>query len=185
MIILRDLLLQPALPDGTAVFHTLPGAGEPSLSEKAWSRDYHDVRPSVLYENPDVNTINHVFGLEDDLDEHLLNTEVNPWNSTIEYVQNEGDSVRTFYTHVSHPIQLAFQTHHGTPFIIQRSESGPLGPTNIPQTIDFTWGHRERCLLMGELKRHRIINPMRWRPNAQLDNNSRRLGKEVRGSILL
>ena len=49
-----------------------------------------------------------MFGSEDALDEHLLNRDVSPLNGTTEWFQKEGDSVRTFYTHVSHPIQLAF-----------------------------------------------------------------------------
>jgi hypothetical protein len=183
MVILRDLLLQPALPAGTATFHTLPGPGEPTLSQKTWTEEYHEVRQPALtlYETPNLDTINAVFGNEDALDAHLLNKDVNPLNGTIEWFQKEGDSVRAFYTHVSHPIQLAFQTDHGAPFIVQRSESGPLGPTQVSQTIDFTWGCGECCLMMGELKRHKIINPGRWRGELQVDSNRRRLGKELRG----
>ncbi|KAK4243262.1 hypothetical protein C7999DRAFT_18374 [Corynascus novoguineensis] len=183
MVILRDLLLQPALPAGTATFQTLPGAGEPTLSQKNWTEAYHEVRrPALtLHENPNLDTINTVFGDEDALDAQLLNRDVNPLNGTIEWFQKEGDSVRTFYTHVSHPIQLAFQTAHGTPFIVQRSESGPLGSTQVSQTIDFTWGHGACCLMIGELKKHKMINPARWKGDMQADNNRVRLGKELRG----
>lgn len=94
--------------------------------------------------------IDDAFGPEDDFDRHLLDMDVSPLNGTAEYFQTEDDTVRAFYTHVSHPIQLAFQTNHGS-FIVQRSESGPLGPTQVPQTIDFTWGCGEYCLMIGEL----------------------------------
>lgn len=181
MVILRDLLLQPAFPNGTASFHTLPGAGKPSLSQKNWAQNYLEVQALQLYMNPTRDHINTVFGDEDTLDNHLLNRDVSPLNGTTEWFQKEGDSVRTFYTNVSHPIQLAFQTHHGTPFIVQRSESGPLGPTNVTQTIDFTWGCGERCLVIGELKRHGIIDVETWTGERPTDNNRRWLGKELRG----
>ncbi|KAH7633187.1 hypothetical protein B0T09DRAFT_300967 [Sordaria sp. MPI-SDFR-AT-0083] len=105
--------------------------------------------------------------------------DVNPLNGTAEYFQTEGDTVRTFYTHVSHPIQLAFQTNHGS-FIVQRSESGPLGPTQVSQTIDFTWGCGEHCLMIGELKRHGIIDRKRWTGERPPDGNRIGLGKELR-----
>jgi hypothetical protein len=182
MVILRDLLLQPALPDGTASYHTLPGASTPSLSKKNWVQNYPEVQALRLYINPTRDTINTVFGDEDALDDHLLNRDVNPLNDTVEWFQSEGDSVRTFYTHISYPIQLAFQTGYGTPFIVQRSESGPLGPTQVSQTVDFTWGWGDRVvLMMGELKRHGIIDVAKWRGQEAPDHNRRWLGKELRG----
>jgi hypothetical protein len=181
MVILRDLLLQPALPDGTASFHTLPGADKPSLSKKNWADPYPEVLAIQLFVNPPREHIDIAFGGEDALDGHLLSRDVNPLNGTTEWFQTEGDTVRTFYTNVSHPIQFAFQTQHGTPFIIQRSESGPLGPTNVTQTIDFTWGCGERCLMIGELKRHGIIDLKTWKGENPADHNRRWLGKELRG----
>ncbi|KAL2143201.1 hypothetical protein VTI28DRAFT_279 [Corynascus sepedonium] len=181
MVVLRDLLLQPALPDGTASFHTLPGAGKPSLSQKSWAKDYPEVRRLRLFVKPTREHIDMALGGEDALDEHLLNRDVSPLNVTTEWFQKEGDSVRTFYTNVSHPIQFAFQTHHGTPFIVQRSESGPLGQTNVKQTIDFTWGCGECCLVIGELKRHGIIDVKTWTGERPVDDNRRWLGKELRG----
>ncbi|KAK4095746.1 hypothetical protein N658DRAFT_99972 [Parathielavia hyrcaniae] len=181
MVILRDLLLQPALPDGTGSFHTLQGADKPSLSKKNWAESYHEVLALQLFVNPPREHIDIAFGGEDALDEHLLNRDMNPLNGTTEWFQSEGDSVRTFYTNVSHPIQLAFQTHHGTPLIVQRSESGPLGQTNVTQTIDFTWGCEERCLMIGELKRHGIVDLETWTGTKETDRNRRWLGKELRG----
>ncbi len=184
MTTLRDLLLQAPLPNGAASFHTLPGAGKPSLSQKNWVQNYPEVnaiRP--LYLNPTRDYINAAFGDEDALDAHLLDKGVSPLNGTTEWLQKEGDSVRAFYTHVSHAIQLAFQTHHGTPFIIQRSESGPLGHTDVNQTVDFAWGCGERCLLIGELKRHGIIDVERWTGESPTDTNRRWLGKELRGPV--
>ncbi|KAK4096199.1 hypothetical protein N658DRAFT_501868 [Parathielavia hyrcaniae] len=133
--------------------------------------------------NPDFDAINAVFGNEDSFGRHLQDMAVNPPNNTIEWFQSESDSVRVFYTHISHPIELAFQTPSGTPFVVQRSESGPLGSTNVSQTVDFNWGHGERCLLLGELKRHRIIDPRRWTGQLPADGNRTWLGKEIRASV--
>jgi hypothetical protein len=181
MVFLRDVLLQPAFPDGTAGFYTLPGAGKPTLSQKTWVAAYREVTRFTLLIDPDQGQIDGVFGNEDALDDHLLNKDLSPLNGTVEWLQSEGDSVRTFYTNVSLPIQLAFQTLHGTPFIVQRSESGPLGPTDVTQTIDFTWGWGEHCLMIGELKRHGIIDVERWTGRLDPDSNRVRLGKELRG----
>lgn len=114
-------MLQPALPGDTATFHTLPGAGEPSTSQKAWVGPYAEI-PDVYVEvhvNPDLHAINGVFGSENELEEYLLNKDTYPSNDTVEWFQSEGDSVRTFYTHISHPIQLAFHPANITrPFIV-------------------------------------------------------------------
>ncbi|KAL2017268.1 hypothetical protein VTK56DRAFT_2380 [Thermocarpiscus australiensis] len=123
--------------------------------------------------------IDNLFGTEDALEGHLLNKNVMPLNNTTEWLQSEGDSVRTFYTHVSHPIQLAFHTN-GQSFMIQRSESGPLGPTQVSQTVDFTWGYGDRCVMIGELKRHRMIDAKAWRGEVPASHNRRWLGKELR-----
>ncbi|KAK4172702.1 hypothetical protein QBC36DRAFT_222146 [Triangularia setosa] len=176
MVNLRDLLLQPPLPNGTSSFHRLPGAGKPSLSHKNWAREYPEVQNLRLHVNPTEADINEVFGSEDALDEYLLNKEGSPLNVTTEWLQTEGDSVRTFYTKVAKPIQLAVQ-----PFITLRSESGPLGPTNVNQTIDFTWGCGEHCLVIGELKRHGMIDVETWTGRAGTDSNRTWLGKELRG----
>ncbi|KAL2129656.1 hypothetical protein VTI74DRAFT_7490 [Chaetomium olivicolor] len=182
MVLLRDLLLQPALPDRTAKFYRLEGAAKPSLSKKGWAADYPEVTRFRLYINPDLNAINALFGDEDALDHHLLNRDVMSSNETVEWFQSEGDSVRAFYTKVSLPIQLAFQTDHGAPFIVQRSESGPLGSTQVSQTIDFTWGWADRfVLMMGELKKHGMIDVATWRGVDPTDHNRKWLGKELRG----
>lgn len=64
---------------------------------------------------------------------------------------------------ISHPpLQLAFPTDHGMPFIVQRSESGHLGLTNASQTIDFTW-ECERALPCDRgAQRHGIVDAERF-----------------------
>ncbi|KAI1116719.1 hypothetical protein F5Y14DRAFT_53349 [Nemania sp. NC0429] len=176
---LRTLLTQPAIP--WASFHHLPGAeGTSSLSKKNWVAPY-ELIPSQylnLVRNPDFNEIDNVLGAEDELDRLLLSRTVYMHNHIPEALQNEADSVRAFYTHISLPIQLAFQG-----IIIQRSEAGPLGPTNYSQTVDFTWSHGDRCVLVGELKRHGIIADESWlnRIDSDPDHNRRLLSKEMRG----
>ncbi|KAK4200251.1 hypothetical protein QBC40DRAFT_296855 [Triangularia verruculosa] len=109
MVSLREVLSQAPMPNGIASFHTLPGSGKPSLSHKNWVQEYPEVRAlDQFYMNPTHEEINTVFGFEDDLEAHLLTREVSPLNGTTEWLQNEGDSVRTFYTKVSELIQLAF-----------------------------------------------------------------------------
>lgn len=186
MVILRDLIFQPAFPDGTVTFNTLEGARPPCVSQKVWATNYEQIRGDALtvYENPDLETIERLLGEETDMDRHILSTDVNPTNRTLEWVQSEGDSCRTFYVHISQPIQLAFCKNNGMPYVYQRSESGPLGPTNVSQTVDYTWGCGTRCLMLGELKKYQIINVSRWRTSgARLDHdtNRRLLGKEMRG----
>lgn len=176
MVKLRDVLLQAPFPDNTASFHRLPGAGRPTLTQKPWARDYHEIQNLQYYLNPTEDDIDQVFGPEDALDAYLLNREVSPLNVTTELLQTEGDSVRTFYTKVAEPIQLAFQ-----PVVALRSESGPLGPTDVNQTIDFTWGYRNHCLIIGELKRHGIIDVDRWTGVAGQNTTRTWLGKELRG----
>ncbi|KAK4220895.1 hypothetical protein QBC38DRAFT_462078 [Podospora fimiseda] len=161
MVLLRELLLQPSLPDGTCVFGSLPGAPSPSLSNKNWNKDDNHIPDlAPIYANLNFDQINEVFGAETALDNHLLNKDVSRLNSTSEWLQSEGDSVRTFYTHIASPVQLAFQTSPELPFIVLRSESGPLGPTQMPPGF---------------------ISPDRWRGLRNPDGNRRRLGRELRG----
>jgi hypothetical protein len=152
-VALWNLLQIPAMP--YAGFHSLPGAGDPSLSHKNWVSGYAEVaqeRLAISY-NSSWEELEQLFGTEDALDRVLLSKMVHPLNDIEENLQSEGDSARTFYTHVALPVQLAFQQ-----IITQRSEAGPLGSTNYPQTADFTWSHAAQCILVGELKRHGTIS---------------------------
>lgn len=165
-------------------FKTLPGASNPSVSHKPWVAGYRQIPQHRIRHcfNPDWHTLNQFLGAPTAFDQFLLSQRVNPTNNTFEWLQTEGDIVRAFYTHISHPVQLAFHVN-GSPFVVQRSESGPLGPTQVPQTIDFNWGHNERSVMIGELKRHGVIHPGRWTGQTQPDSNRIWLGKELRGSV--
>ncbi|KAI0967946.1 hypothetical protein F4678DRAFT_229307 [Xylaria arbuscula] len=99
-----------------------------------------------------------------------------PLNRTTEDLQTEGDSVRVFYTHISHPVQLAFQD-----IVTQRSETGPPGPTSYAQTVDFEWIRSDQCIIIGEIKRHGVIDPSVWENDESTDKNRRWLGQELRG----
>lgn len=125
---------------------------QPSLSQKKWAQNYHQVETIRFLIDPSPDAINTEFGDETALDGHLLDRHMSPLNHTAEWLQKEGDSVRTFYTHIAHPIQVAFQTQHGTPFIVLRSESGPLGTTHVRQTVDFTWAFQDHALLIGSTR---------------------------------
>lgn len=173
---LRDLLLQAVLDQAT--FTEAPGASEPTLSQKNWVNTYNPVNNPFITVNPSEDEINHLFGPEDDFDRFLLSQHVYPLNNNgNETLQSEGDSVRVFYTRISLPVVLALQ-----PLVIQRSETGPLGPTSYPQTVDWTYGYLNSCLVIGELKRHGIIRPSRWiGPQQQPGSTRVWLGKELRG----
>lgn len=159
MIGLRELLLQPAFTPETVKCFTPEAAGKPILTHQAWVKKYPEVQYLQHCENPDQATINGVFGEEDALEEHLLNRTVSPLNAAVRYLQSEGDSDRAFYTNVSLPVQLAFQTAHGTPCVIQRSGSAPPASTVVGRTVAFTWRHGDRCLIVGVLKKQGIIDP--------------------------
>ncbi|KAI0388294.1 hypothetical protein F5Y17DRAFT_470514 [Xylariaceae sp. FL0594] len=165
-VALRNLLQIPALP--YASLHSLPGAGNPSLSHKTWVSGYAEVTQArlIMSNSPDWEELRQLFGDEDDLDRLLLSTPVHPLNDLQENLQSEGDSARTFYTHQ---------------IITQRSEAGPLGSTNVSQTVDCTWSHKTHCVLAGELKRHGIINPQMWTGEEAANANRIWLGKELRG----
>ncbi|KAI1287150.1 hypothetical protein F5Y03DRAFT_380578 [Xylaria venustula] len=172
---LRTILNQAPMP--FASFFDLPGAGSRSTSHKPWASNYPEIL-SPWFHFVDIDGVQDVLGPEDDLDRLLLSKTVYPLNQTTEALQSEADSVRVFYTHIAHPIQIAFQH-----IIVQRSETGPPGPTSYAQTVDFSWTQDQQCILIGELKRHGIINPSMWRTNTgtTIDNNRKWLGQELRG----
>lgn len=173
----RDLLLTPSSREERVVFSTLPGASEPTTAEKAWAKDYDLIAQELIacVVNPSLDQLDALFGGLDDLDRKLLGRFVHPLDETYTWIQSEGDCAAFFHTHVSHPVQLAF------PFLVPRSEAGPLGATNYPQTVDFSLGHGDNCVLCGEFKKHGIIKPSRWTGNKSHNPNRIRLGREIRG----
>lgn len=181
MITFRDAFFTPPIPVGTASFRTLPGANKPSLSKKPWAQPYHRVRRFRFIVNTTPEIIDTELGPEDAFERHVLGRRTYPFTSSFQWLQTEGDAVRAFHTCVSNPIQSALYGSNG-PFIVQRSESGPLGPTHVNQTVDFTWAFQERCLVIGELKKPGIIDPSKWKTGPEeSDTNRRQLGQELRG----
>lgn len=172
----RDLLLTPALPGST--YHAIPGAANPVTSHKSWA-DGYDCMPHLrAFLNPTKDDINTFFGNEDALDDFLLNTSANPSNPLTERFQTEGDTVRAFYAQLSSCIHFPIQG-----FSNLYAESGPLGNTNVTQTVDVQWGIETSTLLVGELKRHGIIDPSQWSGAQNPNINRTRLGKEMRGLV--
>lgn len=51
MTTLRDILLTTPLPQLHTSFEKAPGAASPSLSQKSWAKDYHDVKVEAI-KNP-------------------------------------------------------------------------------------------------------------------------------------
>lgn len=183
MIQLRDLLLEPPFPNGTAHYMTLPGAGHPTLTTKTWAADYEEVQVAEeqLLVDPSLEAINALFGDEDGLDRELLNQNVYFPQLPAEVFQTEGDSSRAFSTHVGLPVYLALRTSNGTQFIAQRSESGPLGSTNVNQTVDLVFNTETDSLVVVEFKKHGIIDTERWTNQRQANKTRLNLGKEMRG----
>lgn len=181
MTTFRDVFFTAPIPDGTTSFRTLPGANKPSISKKSWAQTYHEVQRLRIIENPTQENIDTELGPEDAFEHHILGRPTYPFVSSFQWLQSEGDAARAFYTCVSNPIQSALYGRNG-PFIDERSESGPLGQTHVNQTVDFTWGFGERCLVIGELKKPGIIDPSKWKTGpGGADTNRRLLGQELRG----
>ncbi|KAI0426760.1 hypothetical protein F5Y09DRAFT_350885 [Xylaria sp. FL1042] len=173
---LRDLLSQS--PGHFSLFYNLPGSSNPRSSQKSWAADYPEILPPELgiVFDPSIEAIQAVLGPEDELDRLLLSREVHPLNQTVEALQSEGDTGRAFYTHIAYPVQFAFER-----IMRLRSEVGPPGPTTYGETADFCWLQGNQCALVGELKRHGIIDPIRWLGRKPADANLRSLGRELRG----
>ncbi|GAW20271.1 hypothetical protein ANO14919_097720 [Xylariales sp. No.14919] len=125
---------------------------------------------------PDSQGLLRFLGPEGEMDDLLLSKIVHPVNQVQEDLQSEGDSVRVFNAYMGHPVQLAFQR-----FLTLRSEVGPPGRTPYKETADFSWIYGDQCVVVGELKRHGIINPNRWSGRLQPDGNRVWLSKELRG----
>lgn len=178
MIPLRQVFNEPPL--SYVQLASLPGGHAPSLSRKEWARDYRQIRQDKMHvvSEPSQAEIDSIFGPEDDLDRRLISKRIFPPNVVEEVLQSEGDTVRAFYSHISHFTMLAFQG-----ILTQRSETGPLGPTSSPQTVDWTYGLGNDCVVLGELKRHGIINPRRWIGTEAADSIRINLSKELRGLV--
>lgn len=130
MTTFRDVFFTPPIPDGTALFRTLPGANKPSISKKPWAQTYPEVQRLRIIANPTTENIDTELGPEDAFERHVLGRSTYPFISSFQWLQTEGDAVREFHTCISNPIQSALYGNNG-PFIVQRSESGPLSPTYV------------------------------------------------------
>lgn len=170
---LRELLTTAPSAWCTPQYESLPDGHPPVVSQKNWTNDYPPVSSQFMSTdiNPDMDRLAELFGPENDLDNALL-------SGKTEVMCKEGDTVRCFYTYMAYPVMLAFQS-----VLTQRSESGPLGSTSVNQTVDFLWGRGSSCVLIGELKRHGLIQPQMWTGMAD-DTNRKRLGRELRGYVV-
>lgn len=188
-------LLSQHLP--TALFTRLEGA-TPSLSKKSWVENYAPVRPT--FQRPTYASIHERFAGEkenwqdniytpDASEQKRLDTAVYPLNNTgTRVIQTEGDVARDFYTHTAQAINLAWDPNYNK---FERSESGPPGPTNVSETVDYSinWkvnGKLEACIVVGEFKKWGIIVPDQWqntsgRGSDAFSSTSTRLGQEMRG----
>ncbi|KAI1270817.1 hypothetical protein F5Y07DRAFT_406849 [Xylaria sp. FL0933] len=175
-VLLSDLLTQS--PSHIPRLYYFPDASKPRTSQKAWASKYPEILPPALQfsYDPSIDEINKQLGPEDEMDRFLLSKVVHPLNQTEEALQSEGDSRRVFYTQIALPVQLGLQE-----IIELRSESGPPGSTSCPQTADFLWMRDDQSVIMGEFKRHGIIEPATWMGRKTADTNQRFLGKELRG----
>jgi hypothetical protein len=178
---LRDLLTTAPSDWCIPQYESLPDGHPPVVSQKNWTNEYPLVSSQSISTdiNPDMNRLAELFGPENGLDEALLSEHVYPINATTELMCKEGDTVRCFYTYIAYPVMKAFRS-----VLTQRSESGPLGTTSVNQTVDFLWGRESSCVLIGELKRHGIINPQAWTTGRTDDTNRKRLGRELRGYVV-
>ncbi|KAI0802128.1 hypothetical protein GGR55DRAFT_666972 [Xylaria sp. FL0064] len=175
-VFLCDLLKES--PSHIPRFYRFPDTSKPRTSQKAWASEYPDILPPALrlFYDPSIDKIKEHLGPEDEMDRFFLSKAVHPLNQTVEALQSEGESRRVFYTQIALPVQLGLQE-----IIELRSESGPPGQTTHPQTADFLWMRGRRSVIIGEFKRHGIIDPATWMGVEAVDANYIFLGRELRG----
>jgi hypothetical protein len=110
---------------------------------------------------------NHTLDTEDLSDAQRLNKTTYPsYYLGYEHIQTKDDVVQDFHRNIAWPVTLAGKRNG---VYLERSESGPPGPTNITKTFDhlYSW-HRggnvndERCQVIGELKQWGIIKEREW-----------------------
>ncbi|APA13349.1 hypothetical protein SS1G_08066 [Sclerotinia sclerotiorum 1980 UF-70] len=169
-------------------------ASAPSLSKKAWTDAYHPIS------NPTVHlaTLNGVNGFLA-LDQYQADSIYSTDGSDIDRldksayrlnyldrvdIQTEGDVERDFYQNFALPVSLAWQKEG---HFLQRSLSGPPGPTNSNKTVDhlYSWqvggrGGNERCQVIGEMKQWGVVIVDEWYGVKEKKDITTRLGKEIR-----
>ncbi|KAF7870020.1 hypothetical protein EAF04_004804 [Stromatinia cepivora] len=166
----------------------------PSLSRKAWVDAYHPISNPTIHP-PTLNGVNGFLAVDqyqadsiystDGSDIDRLDKSVYPMNHlNLTVIQTEGDTERDFYQTFALPISLAWD--NGYQFL-QRTLSGPPGPTNSNKTVDhlYSWqvggrGENERCQVIGEMKQWGVIIVNEWLGVKEKKDITTRLGKEIR-----
>lgn len=112
-------------------------ASMPNVSIASWSRGLESIDTAAidLYEDLGFPPINKTFSTHDQLEDWLVNRPATIVNAFPEWIHSEGDIGPTFYRHIVGPIFVGFEGP--MPFLILRSELGPLGNTNVKETINM------------------------------------------------
>lgn len=170
-------------------------ASAPSLSKKPWTDTYHPILNPTIH-MPTVNGVNGFLASDQYQADSIYTTDssdtdrLNKPAYRLNYldrvdIQSEGDVDRDFYQNIALPVSLAWQKNGQ---FLQRSLSGPPGPTNTNKTVDhlYSWqvggvANNERCLVIGEMKQYDVISVDEWTGVKAMEDITKRLGREIRG----
>lgn len=187
-----DLLLESPPPASYARL----GSG-PSLSRKSWTDNYLPITNPNIYV-PTLDGVHSFLALDqytpnsnsiyttDASDIDRLDRSAYRLNYLDRIdIQSEGDVDRDFYQNFALPVSLAWQKNGQ---FLQRSLSGPPGPTHTDKTVDhlYSWqvggvAENERCQVIGEMKQYDVIIVNEWTGAAEKKDITKRLGREIRG----
>lgn len=131
------------------------------------------------YKYHNYNTISLVegFGNESEEDALTLKSFLYPCSLYHEQIGNEGDVGRLYYRYLSGTVMNALQLLH----IIERSETGPTGDTQVTDTVDSRFTLGDIYITIVEFKRPHLVRSDHWADSAHGGLTTKNiLSKELR-----
>ena len=147
-----------------------------TATPKAGANNFSRIREYDVVEPEDVCETHSGYGPELQDDTSRLNTAVSRVNLSREVIGIEGDVRRFFFKYITGIVILACRE------LQERSEVGPIEPTNSLTTVDARLSYANKQVAIVELKRPGVVNTDAW--EQKLGTASQRnLGKELRMSV--
>jgi hypothetical protein len=170
----RNLLYQDIITP-----YYVAGYQPSTLGEKEFGVRLDDVRDYTLHDTS-LTTWNDEFGGEDTDDEIRLDrqSEYN-FPDRREACSSEGDVQRIWDNHIATQVKTAYDF----PWVEERTQIGPMGSTSYAGTADIRFS-TDAVILVGDLKKPGTITDEWLRPR-DMSTVKRRLGKELRGYVLV
>ena len=161
------------------------GGRDPTSELKAFARDFQ-LEDWNVRSNLEGDILNQFEG-ETDEDAHRLDRKIGWPPLRRKEVASEEEAAAHFMQDMMGPVLEAF---HRAPWLRDRYQSGPPGPTNTRVTIDIApmvlmigMPHAQ-CVAIGECKKPGIIKANDWnRTNHPTQNTTKNLAKELRGFV--